>query len=60
MHHTRRFTAEVNHCDLCGLVFHGRTWSGAGGFESAEVVGRHEVSGLLLWILTLSGKWGLE
>lgn len=50
---------EVNHCDLCGLVFHGRTWSG-GSLELVEVVGRHEVSGLLLWILTLSGKRGLE
>lgn len=27
MHHTWRFTGQVNHCDLSGLVFHGRTWA---------------------------------
>lgn len=25
MHHAWCFTTEVNHCDLCGLVFHGKS-----------------------------------
>ena len=29
MHYTRVFMTGVNHCDLSGVVFHGRTWTWA-------------------------------